>query len=86
MASGSVLRRCGLAAYLVAGFLLWDSIGGRPPPGAELQSISVWQIGGAAVLVLFGMALRARANRRRAKEIHDFGPASDHAPVRVPDR
>ena len=58
MGNGSALRRCGLAADLVALFLVWDSLGGRPPPGAELQTISVPQLGGAAVLALLGMTLQ----------------------------
>src|ERR1019366_10211152 len=44
MGNGSALRRCGLAADLVALFLVWDSLGGRPPPDADLQTISVPQL------------------------------------------
>jgi len=77
MGNGSALRRCGLAADLVAVYLVWDSIGGRPPPGAELQTISVSQLGGAAVLALLGMALRALANRARDRATSDPDPAPD---------
>ena len=77
MGNGSALRRCGLAADLVALFLVWDSLGGRPPPGAELQTISVPQLGGAAVLALLGMTLQALANRARDRATYDPDPAHD---------
>jgi len=77
MGNGSALRRCGLAADLVALFLLWDSIGGRPPPGAELQTISVSQLGEAAMLALLGMTLQALANRARDRTTSDLDRAPD---------
>ena len=75
MGNGSVLRRCGLAADLVALLLVWNSLGARPPPGAELQTISVGQLGGAAVLALIGMILRALANWTRDRAIGNPDPA-----------
>jgi len=77
MGNGSALRRCGLAADLVALFLLWDSIDGRPPPGAELQTISLWQLGAAAVLALLGMTLQSLASRARDRATFDLDPLPD---------
>jgi hypothetical protein len=77
MANGSVLRRCGFAADLLALFLVWHSLGARPPPGGELQTISVSQLGGAAVLALLGMTLQALANRARDRATYDPDPAPD---------